>query len=190
MIMKKPKLEIRETLEILEKEVAASEKIISSLFDYARPRPPTRSKVDLNEVVQEVLSDVTMPENIAVMTQLDESLPTIQGDPHQLGQVLVNLTLNAIQAMPTGGQLTIKSESEGPDWVSVSIADTGVGIAEENIEKLFEPLFTTKAKGMGLGLAIVKTIVDGHEGTIEVESELGKGSVFFIRLPMRIKEVA
>jgi signal transduction histidine kinase len=90
--------------------------------------------------------------------------------------------------MPTGGQLTIKSEREGPDWVSVSIADTGVGIPEEDMEKLFEPLFTTKAKGIGLGLAIVKTIVDGHEGTIEVESELGKGSVFFIRLPMRIKE--
>ncbi len=188
MVMKKPTPEIRETLEILEKEVATSEKIISSLLDYARPRLPTRSKVNLNEAVQTALSSVRLPGNITVVTQLDETLHTIQCDPHQLGQVFANLTLNAIQAMPTGGQLTIKSEREGPDWVSVSIADTGVGIPEEDMEKLFEPLFTTKAKGIGLGLAIVKTIVDGHEGTIEVESELGKGSVFFIRLPMRIKE--
>ena len=189
MVIEEPEPEIRETLEILEKEMATSERIINSLLDYARPKPPTRSKVDLNEVVQEVLSDGTMPENIAVVTQLDKALPTIQADPHQLGQVFVNLTLNAIQAMPTGGQLTIKSKREGPDWVSVSIADTGVGISVEDMERLFEPLFTTKAKGIGLGLAISKTIVDGHEGTIEVESELGKGSVFFVRLPMRTKEM-
>lgn len=188
MVFEEPEPEIRETLEILETEVATSDRIISNLLDYARSKPPTPSKMDINEAVQTALSSVKVPENITVVTQLDKALPTIQADPNQLGQVFMNLALNAIQAMPAGGQLTIKSKGEGPDWVSVSIADTGVGISVEDMEKLFEPLFTTKATGIGLGLAISKTIVDGHEGTIEVESELGKGSVFFVRLPTRTKE--
>jgi signal transduction histidine kinase len=98
-----------------------------------------------------------------------------------------NLILNAVQAMPEGGQLTVKSEVPSPEWVAVSVADTGVGVPEEHLDKLFEPLFTTKAKGVGLGLAVVKSLVDGHGGTIEVQSKVGKGSTFTVRLP--IKEV-
>ena len=85
--------------------------------------------------------------------------------------------------MPAGGQLVIKSSVPEPGWVAISFADTGVGIPAEAMTKIFEPLFTTKAKGIGLGLTIVKTLVEGHGGTIEAQSELGKGSTFTVKLP-------
>jgi PAS domain S-box-containing protein len=184
MVLEEPEPDVKETLDILEKEVKTSERIISSLLDFARAKPPTRRKVDINEVVQEALSRATVPGNVEVVSQLDEALPIILADPGQLAQVFGNIILNAIQAMPEGGRLLVKSEIPTPEWVAVSFADTGAGIPEENLGKLFEPLFTTKAKGIGLGLAVTKTLVEGHEGTIEVQSELGKGSTFTIRLPV------
>ena len=183
MVLEEQEPDVKDALEILEKEVVTSERIISSLLDFARPKPPVRRKVDVNEVVQESLSRATEPENVEIKSELDGVLPVILADPVQLGQVFSNLILNAIQAMPEGGLLTIKSELAGPEWVAVSIADTGVGIPEENLGKMFEPLFTTKAKGIGLGLAISKTFVEAHGGTIELQSEVGKGSVFSVRLP-------
>ncbi len=86
--------------------------------------------------------------------------------------------------MPEGGQLTVASEAFGPGWVAVSIADIGVGIPPEQQQEVFEPLFTTKAKGIGLGLAVTGTLVEGHGGTIEVLSKVGKGSTFTVRLPI------
>ena len=203
MVIEDPDPEVKETLEILETEVGTSERIISSLLDFARPKPPIRRKVDVNKVVQEALSRATapcqgpgtgVPENVEVVSQLDKTLPTIMTDPDQLGQVFGNIIRNAIQAMPDGGQLVVKSEGRGepgtrPEWVAVSVADTGVGIPGENLDKLFEPLlFTTKAKGIGLGLAVTKTLVEGHGGSIEVESEVGKGSTFTLKLPIGTRE--
>ncbi|MBA7631359.1 Adaptive-response sensory-kinase SasA [subsurface metagenome] len=182
MAIKQPELEVKETLEILEKEVATSERIISSLLDFAHPKPATLQNVHINEVIEESLCRVTVPENVEVVMHLDETLPIILADPGQLGQVFINIILNAIQAMPEGGQLVIKSEVPGPKWVDVSFTDTGVGIPKENMRKLFEPLFTTKAKGIGLGLAITKNALEEHGGTIKVQSEVGKGSTFTVRL--------
>jgi signal transduction histidine kinase len=130
-----------------------------------------------------------VPENVEVTNQLDDTLPLIFVDPDQVGQVFGNIILNAIQAMPEGGQLTLKSELNGSEWVTISFSDTGVGIQEEILRKIFEPLFTTKAKGIGLGLAITKTLVEAHGGTIDVQSEVGKGTTFAIRLPKEGKEV-
>lgn len=177
--------EVKETLGILEKEVDASEKIISSLLDFSRTSPPSRRKININDVVREVLSGTTVPENVEVTRQLDETLPPFLADPDQLGLVFGNIILNAIQAMPDGGSLSVTSESMDKKWVTVSVADTGLGIPEENLSKLFEPLFTTKAKGIGLGLAVTKTMVEAHGGTIEVQSEVGRGSTFTVRLPIR-----
>jgi signal transduction histidine kinase len=188
MVLEAPDPEVKETLEILEKEVTTSEKIIGSLLDFARASPPTRRKVDINDGVQEALSRTTIPENVEVVSQLDETLPTILADPDQLGRVFGNIILNAIQAMPKGGRLMVRSEALGPEWAAVSFTDTGVGIPEENLGKLFEPLFTTKAKGIGLGLPLVKTLVEGHGGSIEVESKERKGSTFTVRLPIDLEE--
>ncbi len=188
MALEQPEPEVKETLEILNKEVATSEHIISSLLDFARPKPPTRHKVEINHLLQEALSRTNVPEKIKVVSKLDESLPQILADPEQLGQVFRNLILNAIQAMPDGGQLEIRSEVSPPAQLAISFADAGVGIPEDNLKKLFEPLFTTRAKGIGLGLSITKILVEGHKGTIEVQSKLGKGSIFTVRLPIEEKE--
>jgi signal transduction histidine kinase len=143
-------------------------------------------------VVREALARVAVPDDprVEVVCQLDETLPPISADPGQLGRVLDNLILNAIQAMPDGGQLVLASGLDvdaltgGPDWVSVSIADTGVGIPEDKRARVFGPLFTTKPKGIGLGLVVVKTLVEAHHGTVDVESQEDKGSVFTVRLPL------
>ncbi len=185
LTLKKPEPEVKETLEILDKEVGTSERIISSLLDFARPKLPIRQKVDINELIQGTLSRITMPKNVKVVSQLNETLPAILADPDQLGQVFGNIILNGIQAMPEGGRLSVKSEVESPEWLTISFTDTGMGIPEENLNKLFEPLFTTKAKGIGLGLAITKTLIERHGGVIQVQSKVGKGSTFTVRLPMR-----
>jgi signal transduction histidine kinase len=209
MVLEKPEPEVKETLEILEKEVGTSERIISSILDFARPKPPTRRKVDVNSVLQEALSHTTVPGNVEVVSQLDEMLPMIMADPDQLGRVFGNLVSNAIQAMPQGGKLIVKtsaslrrersversdfdelsrvvepSEVPSPEWMAISFTDTGAGIPQENQWRLFEPLFTTKAKGIGLGLALTRTLVEGHGGRIEVQSEVGKGSTFTVKLPI------
>jgi len=193
LVLEDPRPEVKETLEILNREVRTSEKIISSLLDYARRRPPVRQTVNVNAIVREALSRAGVPANIQVMTDLDETLPAIQADPDQLAQVFDNLIRNAVQAMPDGGVISIQSsvisEQSAVDgelitdhWLLITVRDTGIGIPPENMGKLFEPLFTTKAKGIGLGLALCKMLVEGHGGTIEVESEVGKGSTFKVKL--------
>ena len=185
MALKDPEPGIKDAIGILEREVLTSDRIISSLLDFARPEPPTRINVDINDVVRTALSRAPVPENVEIKSHLDETLPTVVADPDQLNQAFGNFILNAIQAMPEGGRLVIKSETPSPEWVAVSFIDTGIGIAEEKLGKVFEPLFTTKAKGIGLGLALTKIIVEGNEGTIEVQSKVGKGTTFTVSLPVR-----
>jgi PAS domain S-box-containing protein len=187
MAIEQAEPEVKETLQILDNEVATSERIISSLLGFARPKPPTLRKVDINKLVQDLLPHIRMPENIEVATEL-EPLPITLADPDQLGQVFGNIITNGVQAMAEGGRLVIKSRATEPGWAEVSIVDTGSGMPPEAREKIFEPLFTTKAKGIGLGLAVSKTLVEGNRGTIDVESEVGKGSTFTVRLPVSGKE--
>ena len=211
MALEKPEPEVKEAVGILDREVITSEKIINSLLDFARPKPPALRKLRINDVLKEVLSRTNVPDlpaapnaaqagNVEVVTQLDETLPTVLADPDQLSQVFGNIILNAIQAMSEGGQLTLKTKTESPEWVTISFTDTGAGIPKENLGKVFEPLFTTKAKGIGLGLALTKTLIEGHGGSTEVESpstefipreaeglragEVGRGSCFTVRLPV------
>jgi len=189
MVLEKPEPEVEETLEILEKEVATSQRIINSLLVFAHPKPATKRKIDINGVIQKSLSHTTVPKNLEVVSHLDKALPPILADPDQLIHVFVNIILNAIQAMPKGGQLMIKSEVSSQEWIALSFTDTGMGIPKENLGMLFEPLFTTKAKGIGLGLAITSILVKGHGGTIEVQSELGEGTTFTVMLPIIGKDV-
>jgi signal transduction histidine kinase len=188
MALENPDPEIKETLEILNEEVKTSERIIESLLDFARPTPSTRQKVDINDVVQRALDRAGLPGTIETVTRLDEALPAILTDPGQVSQIFGNIILNAIQAMPDGGRLEVKSEVQAGGWVTVSFSDTGAGIPEENLAKLFEPLFTTKPKGIGLGLALSQTLAEGQGGAIEVKSEAGKGSTFTVRLPAGSEE--
>lgn len=185
-----PEPEVKETLEIIEREVATSEKIINSLLEFAHQVPPVKRRMALKDIIQGVLSRTSVPENVEVVEQIDETLPKILADPDQLAQVFENLICNAFQAMSPpageekGGRLIIAAKARKPGHVSISFSDTGVGIPEDDLVKVFEPLFTTKAKGIGPGLALGLILVKGHGGAIEVESEKGEGSTFSVNLPL------
>jgi len=183
MVLEEPAPEVKETLEILDLEVATCEKIISDLLELGRTRPLLRLKVQVNDIVEEALSRASVPEGVKVITELDQELPSILADPTQLGQVFGNIIANAFQAMPEGGQLLVKTRSSDMGEVIISFTDTGTGIPEEDLDRIFEPLFTTRAKGLGMGLAITRMLVERHGGTVQVESEVGRGSTFTVRLP-------
>ena len=119
-----------------------------------------------------------------IKLKLAQDLLPIMVDAGQIEQVLVNLITNAYQAMPEGGKLMI-SDIQNKDRVSLSVENTGIGIAPENLERIFEPLFTTKAKGIGLGLTVTKLLTEANESTISVESEVGKGTVFTVSFPTK-----
>jgi len=189
LTLENPEREIGETLEILENEVEASERIISSLLDFARPKPPNRRKVDINELIEQTLRRIGVRDNIKVVTELCDGPPIMLADPDQLSQVFGNIIVNAVQAMPEGGRLTVRSEVRSADCLAISFEDTGVGIPQENLQKIFEPLFTTKAKGIGLGLAVINGLVEGHGGSIDVKSVVGKGSTFTVKLPTSGRQV-
>jgi signal transduction histidine kinase len=184
----------REYLDIISSEVRNSTKIVSDLLDFARTRPAEREKIAVSELVAQSLEKRPPPENVEVVTEIASDLPPVFVDPRQMGQVLGNLVTNAYQAMPEGGNLTISAQAAslpcgrgraGVGAVALSITDTGCGISQENLDKLFEPLFTTKARGIGLGLAVSRNLVEANGGSIEVESKEGEGSTFTVILPTK-----
>jgi len=174
----------KEYLEMIASEVGNSEKIVSDLLDLSRAKPAERQEIAVSDLVARLLEKQPPPEKVKVTTKIASDLPPVFVDSRQIGQVLVNLVINAYQAMPEGGRLTIKARAE-KGQVYLSITDTGCGISQENMERLFEPLFTTKAKGIGLGLAVSKNLLEANGGSIEVESKEGKGSTFTVILPTK-----
>jgi PAS domain S-box-containing protein len=173
-------------LKILEKEVNSANLIISDLLDFARKKPLTLVKTDLNETVKNTLSKITVPENIKVEIKLGE-ISKMLLDEERVQRVCHNLILNAVQAMPEGGKLAIQTTKQD-DSAKLIVQDTGVGIPKEIVPRLFTPLFSTKAKGIGLGLVICKQIVEGHDGNITVDSRVGEGSTFTVKLPIRTEK--
>ena len=176
----------------MESELSRCSKIVSNLLAFSRKSTLEFREVDVNELVLKcvLLSEHQLTlQNIRVETRLSEGLPSVQGDFNQLQQCLFNLILNSIDAMPQGGSLTLRTYREDPKGrVVMEVRDTGCGIAEEDLPYIFDPFFTTKTegKGLGLGLSTVYGIVDRHGGTIEARSRPGEGSVFVIRLPLRV----
>ncbi len=168
----------------MDDEINSSNKIISDLLGFSRVGKPAASPARIEKVIGDALSRTPIPENIELVKKLDADLPEVELDPDQIQQVLINMTTNAVQAMPEGGKLTIGARKKG-EFLEVEITDTGIGIPQEVRDKIFEPLFTSKAKGIGLGLAVCKSIIDRHEGQIEVTSEVGKGTTFNIKLPLK-----
>ena len=173
----------REYLEMIFSEVRNAERIVSGLLDFARTRPPARERVAVSDLVSQALEKCPPPEDVQVTIEIDPDLPRVLVDPRQIEQVLVNLVTNAYQAMSGEGHLAIHADA-GEGRVALSIADTGCGIPRKDLEQVFEPLFTTKARGIGLGLAISKSLMEANGGSIEVESEVGRGSIFTVRLPL------
>ena len=180
------KAEALNHLSKMESELSRSSKIIRNLLDFARQTEPTLRLVDINQVLEQVssmLGHQAQLQNIELIEQFGSSLPKVMADFDKLQQVFTNLSLNAIQAMPDGGKLTLHTSVTDSE-IKIDIKDTGCGISKENLDKLFTPFFTTKekGKGVGLGLAVVHGIIEKHKGSVKVQSEVGKGTTFSIYL--------
>ena len=174
---------VKEYLNLIEAETQNAEKIITELLDFARIKSVDRAWVAVADLLSAVLNRFPPPASVTVSFDTALDLPRIFVDPRQMEQVLGNLVQNAQQAMKQGGILTLAAHVQ-EDQMAISVGDTGDGIPAENMPKLFEPLFTTKPKGIGLGLAVSQKLADANGGRMEVQSEVGVGSVFTLWLPI------
>jgi len=184
---------VRKYHAMIEREVHTADKIIADLLDFARLKSAHREPVSIPALVQSTLRGFPVPPSVKVALKLPADLPMVFADPRQVEQVLGNLITNAYQAMEAGGKLTISghvvvqvtARDRQKQMLAIAVKDTGGGILPENRKKLFEPLFTTKVKGIGLGLAVSKKLAESNDGRIEVESQPGKGSTFTVWLPVQ-----
>ena len=177
--------DITKNLTILSSEIDNADKVISDLLEFTNIKKPVLHKENINIIVKETLNRLQISDSIELMLELD-SLPNISVDALHIRQVFDNIIINALQAMERGGELKIKT-SQQVDFIMISFTDTGSGIPEENLERIFEPLFTTKAKGTGLGLSVCTSLIEKHKGKLEVKSEAGKGTTFIVYLPIDLK---
>jgi PAS domain S-box-containing protein len=174
---------VKEYLDIIENETRTSNKIVADLLDFTHIKSVDREPAAVPELIRQTLECYPVPPSVKVVLELPADLPPVYADPHHVVQVLGNLTVNACQAMPEIGKLTISAAVQS-DMIRIAVQDTGIGILHENMSKLFEPLFSTKIKGIGLGLAVSKKLAEANGGRIEVQSEPGKGSTFTVYLPV------
>jgi signal transduction histidine kinase len=180
-------------LKVIERETLRTRSIVRNLLEFSRQGEPMKEWAEINEVIGDTLiliQNLSEAANVRIVTKLNELLPRIFIDVNQIKQVFLNLMNNAIQAMPSGGILTIQSFVQ-QEHLMVQFVDTGVGIPQEHLYKIFDPFFTTKpaVKGTGLGLSISYGIVKRHGGTILVESQVGKGSKFTVKFPVQVGEM-
>ena len=177
----------KQDLDLIINETTRVAEIVRGLLDFARERPAAKRPLDINEVIRRTIRLISGQkgfQQIIVVEDLDEKLPEVEGDENQLQQLLLNLSLNACEAMPHGGTLMVNTSVRDGN-VLVKVSDTGCGIKKEHLDRVFEPFFSTKpvGKGTGLGLSVSYGIAQQHGGALEVETEEGKGSTFTIVLP-------
>ncbi|MFN7640597.1 MAG: two-component system sensor histidine kinase NtrB, partial [bacterium] len=173
-----------ETMGIVRNECARLNRLLTNLLDFARPRKPEWREVDVQKVMDAVTELVrhSAGKNIQFEVNAGEQLPALLGDEEQIAQVMLNLTLNAAQAMPDGGKITLTA-AEKADGVLIEVRDEGIGILPQDIEKIFDPFFTTKDTGTGLGLSVVHQIVTQLGGTISVTRNEERGMTFSLFFP-------
>jgi len=182
------KLKVKKTMvEYIQDEVKRLNRLVDDFLSFARPNPAHKSLVDINQVITKMVNLTPFPEvkekDVSLKIQLSEELPEINVDEHQIYQTLLNLFNNAIQATPKGGEIIFKTEKSASGLL-ITVMDNGIGIPDEEKEKVFEPFFTKKERGTGLGLAVVKKIIGNHQGEIKIIDREGGGTVFSIGLPM------
>ena len=185
-----------ESIKIIEKETARCVDVVKNLLDFARLKPPESISVDIVELLEGSVA-LMMPgikkNKISIKKKFKEKPPTIKLDPQLIQQVFLNVMINAVQAMPDTGLLTLgvnfvhKAWLQEPcDWIRISISDTGTGISEKNIHRVFDPFFTTKgSKGTGLGLSVCQRIMEDHCGKIEIENRKGAGTICNLYFPIK-----
>ncbi len=178
---------LQEDIKVIEEEIHRMNEIVDQFLRFAKPSSPFLEKTDVLSIFEETLQLLRpqIEKQRIVVEKEFQALPMIQMDPEQMKQAMLNLLLNAIQAMPEGGQLTLKGQnSKEGQWIHLFIEDSGMGISLEDVDKLFDPFFSTKEGGIGLGLSITHRIIDQHHGKIEVESTPEKGTIFTVWLPI------
>ena len=180
--------EQRNLLDVITEEVDRLNRVVTQFLDYARPYQTDLQPRSINAVIEKVLTVVeanSISSRIEIRWELHPHLPPVPMDQEQIHQVILNIALNAIEAMPEGGTLTVRTSRIGSDTgdaVGISIRDTGHGMRRETIKQIFTPFFTTKERGVGLGLAVCQRIIRSHGGRIRVKSIPGQGTIFHIRL--------
>jgi two-component system sensor histidine kinase AtoS len=186
----------REVLQKIIEQIRHLELLMKNLLNYARPVAAQPINVDVNKILEKTVYFVEKhPSFISgnprrqLIREFDQHLPEIFGDPQQLQQVFLNILLNASEAIPEGGKITVKTCHDGnAKTVTIEMCDTGKGIPAELMEKIFQPFFTTKGKGTGLGLAVSKRIVEEHGGGIAVSNNVSGGVTFAITLPVKAED--
>jgi signal transduction histidine kinase len=173
-----------ESLAEIEKNIEYINKIVADLRDFVKPLNPRAEEADLKIIIDDLLTKNILPENTKVTVKVEAEARKVFADATFINRILYNLVINAVQAMPKGGELTIHAYKEANE-VIMAVKDTGIGIPEKAKDKLFTPLFTTKAKGQGFGLAVIKRMTEASGGTVTFESQAGKGTIFIIRLPYK-----
>lgn len=176
-------------VQIIVEETSRCERLVQELLEFGRPKTAEFAPTDIEQIIRKTV-DLVQPHaaknHVETALQIDGQLPPIHADAQQLQQVLLNLSLNAVDAMPNGGTLTVGAAVDGANQMTVTVADTGIGIDAEILPRIFQPFFTSKKRrGLGLGLPICDRIVKSHSGTIDVSSEPGRGTIFTVRLPAK-----
>lgn len=180
-------LKMSRRVQLLQKEVYRLDNILGDFLRFAKKHRLHFEKYDINEIVDSVLDFIApeaMEKSIRILKSFHAELPRCDVDCNKIKQALLNIILNAQQAMPKGGELIVRTNKDG-EYIFINITDTGIGIPHGKIEKIFQVYYSTKITGTGLGLPTAKRIIEDHKGTIKVHSEDGKGSSFTIKIPIR-----
>ncbi|WP_447972805.1 sensor histidine kinase [Nitrospira sp. Kam-Ns4a] len=180
--------QVRQSLDVLASEIRRLDRVVQGFLKFIRPQELTIKPLAIEPLLQHLVTLLKAEWEKAGITfsfRTDPSLPAVPGDEALLQQAFLNILQNACQAMPDGGVVTLAVERDQADWVKVSIADTGVGIPAEDRDKIFTLYYSTKPDGSGIGLSLVYRIVQLHDGSIEVQSEVGRGTTIIVRLPLR-----
>jgi signal transduction histidine kinase len=175
---------IEENLNGIDSQIQYMDKIVLDLHFYGTALTSKVVETSIVHLINNIIMTMNVPENIKISVEKEEDFPNLMLDPTLIRQIFANLITNALQAMPKGGILTIRL-FKAEDNAYIKVQDTGVGIPEQYLDKIFEPLFTTKSKGQGLGLKVCKKLIESQNGTISVESQENKGTTFTVKLPIR-----
>jgi signal transduction histidine kinase len=177
----------QECLEIIDKESQRLNRLLTEFLDFARPRPPKYQNLDADSLLSSVIqlaAHGVAGSGVELRKETPPALPPVEGDPEMLKQLLLNLVINAIQAMPEGGEVVVSAASREGKML-ISVRDQGTGIAPESRDRIFDPFFTTKEGGTGLGLPVAHQIADQHGGVLRAEANPDRGMTFSLVLPLR-----
>ena len=176
---------VQQYLDIVQQQITLSEKIVGDLLDFAKSKSPARRPANLYDIVESQLARLGASPGIVIQTEMPRDLPHVRVDPIQVGQIILNLLTNAVQAINggQGGRIVVRASIAG-DQVRCEVCDNGVGIAREHLDRIFEPLFTTKTRGVGLGLAVSRQLARANNGELTVSSTPGRGATFRLWLPI------